>query len=206
MMYDLFEHEPGARRNLLPRDGNVDYFGRIFSSNSADQLIEKLLTGVEWRHDKANFFGKSITTKRKVAWYADQPYTYTYSGTTKTALAWTDLLLRINHRVAEVCNTSFNSCLLNLYHSGGEGMAWHADAEKDLKRNGVIALVSLGAERKFQFKNRETKDLITVWLEHGSLLVMKDTTQSYWLHRLPVMTNIMAARVSLTFRQIDIKL
>ena len=203
MIPDLFDYKPVTGRNLLPRDGHVEYFGRIFAARDADWLTVQLLKGVEWRHDKACFFGKSIVTKRKVAWYADQPYEYTYSGTTKTALAWTELLLQINRKVSDICQTSFNSCLLNLYHSGEEGMAWHSDAEKDLRRNGVIASVSFGAERKFQFKHRKTKNFVAVQLEHGSLLVMKGATQSHWLHCLPKAAHIKTFRMNLTFRQID---
>jgi len=202
-MSDFFGYSTATGRNLLPRNGHVEYYGRIFTSREADQLIGQLLTDIEWRNDEASFFGKSVVTKRKVAWYADKPYAYTYSGTKKTALAWTDVLLQINRKVADICQTSFNSCLLNLYHTGAEGMAWHSDAEKDLRRNGVIASVSFGAERRFQLKHKEKKDLVTVWLEHGSLLVMKDTTQSYWLHCIPKAALIKTPRVNLTFRQID---
>ena len=97
---------------------------------------------------------------------------------------------------------TYNSCLLNLYHSGEEGMAWHSDGEKDLKKNGAIASMSFGAERKFAFKHKETKEKIDIFLENGSLLVMKDTTQSHWLHRLPPTKMIKTPRVNLTFRTI----
>ncbi|TXJ05106.1 MAG: alpha-ketoglutarate-dependent dioxygenase AlkB, partial [Acinetobacter sp.] len=97
---------------------------------------------------------------------------------------------------------TFNSCLLNLYHSGEEGMAWHSDGETDLKKNGAIASLSLGAERKFAFKHKQTKEKVELYLEHGSLLVMKDTTQSYWLHRLPPTKKVHGARMNLTFRTI----
>lgn len=80
---------------------------------------------------------------------------------------------------------TFNSCLLNLYHNGDEGMAWHSDGEKDLKKNGAIGSLSFGAVRKFAFKHKQTKEHVGLTLEHGSLLVMKDETQSHWLHRLP---------------------
>ncbi|HAI79839.1 MAG TPA: alpha-ketoglutarate-dependent dioxygenase AlkB, partial [Chryseobacterium sp.] len=99
----------------------------------------------------------------------------------------------------------FNSCLLNLYHNGDEGMAYHSDAEKDLKKNGAIASLSLGAERKFSFKHKVTGEKVELVLEHGSLLVMRDETQSYWLHRLPPTKRVTAPRVNLTFRTIQEK-
>lgn len=202
-MDDLFGYKPTTGHNLLPRDGHVSYFGRVFTPAEADHLKASLLEAVEWRNDQAIIFGKTITTRRQVAWYADQPYAYRYSGTTKRALPWPEFLVSVNQKIAALCQDSFNSCLLNLYPSGEDGMAWHSDAEKELKRNGVIASVSLGAERKFQFQHKETKALVSVWLEHGSLLVMKGETQSYWLHRLPKMAQLASPRINLTFRQIN---
>ena len=98
----------------------------------------------------------------------------------------------------------FNSCLLNLYHNGGEGMAWHSDAEKDLKKNGAIGSMSFGAERKFGFKHKATKETVSVILEHGSLLVMKGTTQTNWQHQLPPTKIIIRPRINLTFRTIQL--
>lgn len=206
MTPDLFDTQPVPGRNLLPRDGDVEYFGQIFTSAEADQIFAHLCQDIEWHHDQAVIYGKTITTRRKVAWYAEQPYSYTYSGTTKTALGWTELLLKIKQQVEAVSQTSFNSCLLNLYHSGEEGMAWHSDAEQELKPQGEIASLSFGAVRNFQFKHKGTKDRIGIRLEHGSLLVMKGTTQTHWLHCLPKAARLKTPRINLTFRQINTRI
>ena len=92
--------------------------------------------------------------------------------------------------------------MLNLYHTGDEGMAWHSDAEKTLLDNGTIASVTLGAERKFSFKHKESKQRIDVLLENGSLLLMKGTTQKKWLHRLPPTKKVFSPRINLTFRTV----
>src|SRR6185437_9422544 len=141
-------------------------------------------------------------TKRKVAWYGDKRFQYTYSKITKLALPWTNKLLQIKSFTEERTGETFNSCLLNLYHSGEEGMAWHSDGENDLKKNGAIASLSFGAERKFSFKHKQTKETVSLILEHGSLLMMKDATQQNWLHRLPPTKSIMKPRINLTFRTI----
>ncbi|MFB3055888.1 MAG: alpha-ketoglutarate-dependent dioxygenase AlkB, partial [Ignavibacteriaceae bacterium] len=153
-----------------------------------------------WKNDEAVMFRKRIKTKRKVAWYADKPFKYTYSNNTKLALPWIEELLELKEIVEKKTGESFNSCLLNLYHNGTEGMAWHSDAEKELKKNGAIGSLSLGAERKFSFKHKKSKDVVSLVLHHGSLLVMKDTTQSHWLHRLPPTKVVNKLRVNLTFR------
>jgi alkylated DNA repair dioxygenase AlkB len=188
--------------NLLPQDGTVYYYGKIFSLEEADRWYTHLLEGITWQHDEAKIFGKTYITKRKVAWYAEQPFPYRYSGATKIALPWTPELVELNTKVEEVSGETFNSCLLNLYHSGEEGMAWHSDGEKELRKNGAIASISLGAERKFSFKHKQTKERNEIWLEHGSLLMMQGETQTHWLHRLPPTKRVNQPRINLTFRQI----
>jgi len=199
---DLFNQTIDRHRNWLPYDGTVNYYGRLLSGQQANGYLSRLLETIEWRNDEAVIFGKRIITKRKVAWYGDKPYEYTYSNTTKHARYWTADLLELKKLIETETGERFNSCLLNLYHNGDEGMAWHSDGEDDLRKNGAIGSLSFGAERKFAFKHKETKEKVEFVLEHGSLLVMKDTTQSHWLHRLPPTKKITTPRVNLTFRTI----
>lgn len=199
---DLFNTELSANR--LPFDGEVYYYGPIMSIAKAQDFYEKLLENVEWENDKAIIFGKLIITKRKVAWYGNKPFNYTYSKTTKSALPWNKELLELRKVVEQKTGETFNSCLLNLYHSGEEGMAWHSDGEKDLKKNGAIASLSFGAERKFAFKHKVTKQNVSIQLEKGSLLVMTGETQTNWLHRLPPTKKVKTPRINLTFRTIEV--
>ncbi len=196
----LFPENPAI--NLLPYDGSVHYFGSILSAIENDLYYKTLLKTIDWKHDEAIIFGKRIVTARKVAWYGDHPYDYTYSNTTKTALYWTDELLALKQLTETLTGVKFNSCLLNLYHNGSEGMAWHSDDEKSLGKNTTIASLSFGAVRKFAFKHKESKEKINLYLENGSLLVMKDSTQSHWMHRLPPTKTIHTPRINLTFRTI----
>ena len=199
---ELFENVPDATINLLPQDGTVNYYGKILSETESDFFYSKLLTNIEWRNDEAVIFGRKIITKRKVAWYGDFDFEYTYSNSTKKALPWTPELLKLKKIVEEKTGEQFNSCLLNFYHNGSEGLAYHSDGEKHLKKNGAIASVSLGAERKFSFKHKTTGQKVELLLNHGSLLVMKGETQTYWKHRLPPTTKIFEPRINLTFRTI----
>jgi alkylated DNA repair dioxygenase AlkB len=199
---DLFSHEINETRNYLPHDGTVLYYGKLLSHEQANYYLEQLLTTIAWKNDEAIIFGKHIVTKRKVAWYGNENYYYTYSNTTKQALLWTKELLQLKQLIEAKTGATFNSCLLNLYHNGDEGMAWHSDDEKSLGLNTVIASFSLGAERKFSFRHKQTKEVVSLILEHGSLLVMKDATQTHWLHSLPKSKRITTPRVNLTFRTI----
>ena len=198
----MFDRNLDPATNLLPHEGVVHYYNKILSCDKANHYFERLLEGVEWRNDEAVIFGKRIITKRKVAWYGDDNYQYTYSNSTKEALKWIKELLELKTLVQANTGETYNSCLCNLYHSGTEGMAWHSDAEKDLKKNGAIASVSLGAERKFGFKHKQTNEKVMMLLEHGSLMVMKGETQINWMHRLPPTKKVADPRINLTFRTI----
>jgi len=200
---DLFNTQPIT--NILPFDGEANYYGTILNHNQAQQVFQTLLNEVAWKNDEVMIYGKHIITKRKVAWYGDTEYSYTYSNTTKQAQIWTPELLKLKTLVEELSGNRFNSCLLNLYHNGSEGMSWHSDDEKDMEKNSAIASLTFGAERKFSFKHRSTKQTLSILLESGSLLVMKGTTQSHWLHSLPKTTKVLSPRINLTFRNIVIK-
>jgi alkylated DNA repair dioxygenase AlkB len=195
---ELFQ--PDKTINLLPYDGVVNYYGKVFNSSETTHYFEQLMESIAWKNDEAIIFGKKIITKRKVAWYGIENFSYTYSNTTRLALPWTKELLEIKQLIEKLTKATFNSCLLNLYHSGDEGMGWHSDDEKSLKNNSAIASISFGADRIFSFKHKNTKDTKSVTLEAGSLLVMKDETQLHWLHSIPKSKKITKPRINLTFR------
>ncbi len=139
---DLFAPDPSA--NLLPCDGITLYHGRIFTPTNADHYLTALTATLQWAHDEVVLYGRRITTARKVAWYGEAPFAYTYSGTTKTALPWTSELREIKALVEKTTGTTYNSCLANLYHTGEEGMGWHSDDEKVMCKNTSIASISSG--------------------------------------------------------------
>lgn len=195
---NLFSNDPSV--NLLPGDGTVYYYGRILSLGGARKHYEALLNRVPWKHDEAIIFGKHIVTARKTAWYGDSDYSYTYSGITRQARVWTPELLTLKSQVEKLTGSTFNSCLLNLYHNGNEGVAWHSDDEKSLGRNAAIASLTLGAERKFCFRHKRTRESVSLILEHGSLLVMQGATQTHWLHSLPKSKKVKSPRINLTVR------
>jgi alkylated DNA repair dioxygenase AlkB len=196
---DLFNNH---QTNLLPKDGVVQYFGKVISTENANQFMEALINNIEWKNDEVVIYGKRIVTKRKMAWYGDKAFEYKYSNIIRTALVWTEELLALKAIVERISNENYNSCLLNLYHDGNEGMGWHSDDEKDLKKDGAIASLSLGADRKFGFKHKQDKQSLYLTLEHGSLLLMKEQVQSHWLHSLPKTSKVLKPRINLTFRTI----
>lgn len=200
----LPEIQPDPSRNLLPFDGIVNDFGIIHAQAEADALFERLEREVAWCHDEAVRYGKRIVTARQVAWYGDAAFSYTYSGVTRTALVWNDLLTgiraQVEARLGDVCPVRFNSCLLNRYASGAEGMAWHSDDEREMGRNAVIASLSFGATRKFGFRHKRSGEKREMMLRHGQLIVMRGETQSHWQHAILKTARVHSPRISLTFR------
>lgn len=188
------------QQNLLPCQGTVNYYGAVFTKLQADEYYDYLLKNILWKNDEAIIFGKHIITARKVAWYSEKEINYTYSKISRKSHLFTPELMALKQIIENITGQTYNSCLLNLYHNGNEGMAWHSDDEKELIKNGAIASVTFGAERKFAFKHKTTKQTVTLNLEHGSILVMKDETQTHWLHRLPPTTKVTNPRINLTFR------
>jgi alkylated DNA repair dioxygenase AlkB len=43
-------------------------------------------------------------------------------------------IIRTQKIVEKETGETFNSCLLNLYHNGDEGVAWQSDKETNLKK------------------------------------------------------------------------
>lgn len=200
---DLFQNHLPAD-NLLPYDGIVNDLGVILQSHEADELLNELLHCIPWQHDEVVMYGKRITTTRRMAWYGDKDFSYTYSGIRRTARPWHPALLTvrqtIERRLADLSPTAFNCCLLNLYSDGLEGMSWHSDDEKELGNPTTIASLSLGAARKFAFKHKQTKEKREIMLHHGQLIVMRGETQQHWQHALMKSTKITEPRINLTFR------
>lgn len=196
---DLFQPDSNFS-NIIPFQGKADYYGCIIGHDQANSYFKALQTQIDWQHEEITLFGKSIRMQRRVAWYGDHAFPYTYSNTTKIAKDWTPLLLKLKILVEKTCNESFNSCLLNYYENGKQGMSWHCDQEKEIQQDTAIASLSLGATRDFLFKHKTQSTRICQSLEHGSLLVMRQEIQQHWLHSLPKRSKIHCARINLTFR------
>ena len=205
-MYASFNNTPldiaVSSQTIINRDGIAIYTDSLIPTEKSEFFLLQLSKNIQWKNDESVIFGKHYITRRKTAWYGDGPFNYTYSKIKRTALPWTNELLEIKHVVENNESTKFNSCLLNFYHDGDDGMGWHADNEKELKKNSVIASVSLGAERKFSFKHKKNKEKIDLILGNGSLLVMKEQIQTHWIHQLPKSKKIKEPRINLTFRTI----
>jgi alkylated DNA repair dioxygenase AlkB len=199
----LFDNLPFDEHiNLLPKDGKVNYFGVIFNESECVHLFNALRESLIWDADQVFMLGQKITTRRKIAWVGDQGCSYKYSGVQKHPQPWTRELLQIKSKVEDMTECHFNSCLLNLYHNGNEGMGWHCDDENELDDQAPIASLSLGGRRKFAFRHKQEKTSISLFLESGSLLMMHSPAQKFWLHSLLKTRMDGGPRINPTFRKI----
>jgi alkylated DNA repair dioxygenase AlkB len=165
-------------------------------------LFTALKESLVWKADQIFVFGKKVTTQRKMAWVGDEGCVYNYSGFEHFPQPWTQELLCVKNKIEDMAGCQFNSCLLNLYHNGNEGMGWHSDDEKELDDQTPIASLSLGGRRKFAFRHKKDKTTLSLFLQNGSLLLMHSPTQQYWLHSLLKTKTEVAPRINLTFRKI----
>lgn len=199
---DLFSQLGTTQSNLLPYDGELYNYGFALSKQQADNYFTQLLTQIDWQADTALIYNKLHRTERKIAWYGDKAFVYHYSGTNKVAQPWLAVVHELKKQVEQHLQQRFNSCLVNLYHNGQEGMGWHSDDEQTLGITTSIASLSLGSTRRFCFKHKTTKHKCELSLQHGQLVVMQGVTQRFWWHCIPKMADIHQPRINLTFRTI----
>ena len=207
---DLFDDTPEHLINHLPCDGEVNYHSDFLPNEEASLWFERLSADVSWQQEQVILFGKTRVLERKIALYSDKlangsTLSYGYSQVTKQALPWSPLMDALKAQVEACAGQRFNACLLNYYAHGEQSMGWHQDNEPDLVQDGLIASVSLGAQRRFSFKHKVLKNRIDLHLEHGSLLLMRGATQQHWLHQLPKAKQVTQPRINLTFRQLRLR-
>jgi alkylated DNA repair dioxygenase AlkB len=183
------------------QDAEIEYFPNFFDVEKCKELFSKLLTEVPWQQDNISVFGKTHLQPRLTALYGNEGKAYGYSNIIMQPHNWSPLIMFIKNEIEDVCQENFTTVLLNYYRDGKDSNGWHADNEKELGRNPVIASISFGAERVFQLKHNSIKELKqNILLENGSLLLMKGTTQNYWKHQIPKTVKEIGARINLTFR------
>ena len=191
--------------SLIKADNlSVKYIENFFDFDQSQLYLKHLINDIKWKREKIRMWGREIVTKKRIAWYADEGKSYTYSGSTFHPDQWNELLLEIKKHVEQYIKFQFNSVLLNEYPNGKVGMGWHSDDERELGIDPIIASLSFGANRDFIFKHKTDKSFenIKIHLKSGSLLLMLGSTQHHWKHSLPKRLKVREPRINLTFRKI----
>jgi len=190
----------GDVRQLLPYDGEVRYHPDVFTVTESRRHLETLLDHTPWESRNIVLFGREVPQPRLACWYGNRPYTY--SGLTLEPRDFTAQLTELGNVAASLAGRTFNTVLANLYRDGRDSMGWHSDDERELGSEPVIASLSFGAVRRFRLRHRESRELVEISLEPGSVLVMSGLTQHRWMHDLPKSAKVTEPRVNLTFRHI----
>ena len=186
----------------LPQ-AEVFYISNFLNAQQSSELFEELMHQTPWQHDFITLFGKTHPQPRLTAFYGTADLSYSYSNIKMNANSWTSALLNLKNEIEKVAACNFNSVLLNLYRDGKDSNGWHADNEKELGINPIIASVTLGSERFFHLKHiHNVEHKAKIKLENGSLLVMKGSTQHFYKHQIPKTAQEVGPRINLTFRTI----
>ncbi len=197
---DLFSSE---KQHFILPNAELIYVPDFFSTQEANNYFRVIKDQTNWQHDDITVFGKTHKQPRLTALFGETNQTYSYSNITMHPEAFTKDLLSIKSKVEKFSDEKFNTLLINLYRDGSDSNGWHADNEKELGKNPIIASVSFGEERPFHYKHRTIKtERHKLQLEHGSLLIMKGEMQHYWLHQIAKTKRQIQPRINLTFRRL----
>ena len=182
-------------------DAEIEYYPNFFEAHRSNDFFEKLQREIPWQQDDITVYGKTHPQPRLTALYGNEGKPYSYSNIVMQPNAWNPLLMFIKNEIEDLVAKNFTTVLLNFYRDGKDSNGWHADNERELGRNPVIASVSFGAERSFHLQHNTIKEQkLKITLEHGSLLLMKGTTQHFWKHQIPKTAKPIGPRINLTFR------
>jgi alkylated DNA repair dioxygenase AlkB len=193
-MFDLFDDIPKP---------DIDWLPDWLDAPTASDTLAALIDEVTWQQDIMNTPAGKIPFPRLTAWQGDPGAVYVYSGIRNVPKPWTPTVLALKTKAEAESKTAFNSVLINRYRTGMDSMGWHADKERELGPQPVIASVSLGTTRTFEFRHTKTRQTHTLQLNHGSLLIMRGRTQLDWAHRVPKEPEARGERINLTFRYVD---
>ena len=201
-MEQLSFFEPSGQSAGLPAD-LLEYHSGFFNAAESQIFLNTFINDTPWIQEDIQMYAKLVKTPRLTAWYGDMDKEYIYSGTKHFPIPWTNELLEIKEKIEPVAGVKFNSVLLNYYRDANDSVAWHSDDEPELGVNPIIASVSFGQVRRFDIRHKQDRDRkYSIYLENGSLLIMKGGLQHNWLHQIPKSTKPLKARVNLTFRMI----
>jgi alkylated DNA repair dioxygenase AlkB len=184
-------------------DAIFEYYPNFFTQEKADELYKLLLENTPWQQDIITVYGKNHLQPRLTALYGNEGKPYKYSNIIMHPNPWNATLIYMKELVEEKANHNFTTVLLNQYRNEKDSNGWHADNERELGRDPIIASISLGEERNFQLKHNTKKEVKqNLVLKHGSLILMKEGSQTHYKHQIPKVSKPKNTRINLTFRTI----
>lgn len=186
----------------LEDGGLLVLYERWLDPADASAAFEDVRREAPWKSESIRIAGKTIPVPRLTAWYGDPGVVYTYSGLRNEPTPWTPRLAALRDAASSAAGAALNSVLLNWYRDGRDSMGWHADNERSLGDDPVIASLSLGAPRRFLLRHAKKRGrAVSLVLPGGSLLIMGGSTQRHYRHAVPKEAEA-GERINLTFRYV----
>lgn len=195
----------GSLQHFVLPDTELLFWPGWLSPEQAERCYQQLSQQLNWQQPAIKIFGKAVKIPRQQVWMGDPHCSYKYSGVLFEPEPWHPLVKQLTESVNKLCQSRFNSVLLNWYADGGQHMGWHSDDESELGESPKIASLSLGQPRFFDLKHKHLGTQLKLELGHGSLLLMAGQCQAFWQHRVRKMASATRGRINLTFREIKQK-
>jgi alkylated DNA repair dioxygenase AlkB len=199
MQQSLFDPIQGI--NVLPFDGEALFYPGFLSEAESEFYLYQLQKEYVYKQLTIHLYDKDVLQPRLTALAGEQDGAPVYTEKSLEVQPWTSNLRKLKNKVEEVADIRFTHALLNLYRDGRDSVSWHRDKERNWGEEPVIASLSMGAARIFQFRNYEDKTIMrSVELTPGSLIIMKGGTQRYWEHQIAKTNKRIGVRLNITFR------
>ena len=189
-------------QKIILKDGSLTYFPSFLNSDELIYYQKYLTEEIQFEQGEITLFGKKHLIPRLESFHAKQSKTYSYSGKLIHAKPFTEELNELCERIENAVYSKFNCVLINYYRNGMDSNGWHADNEKELGENPVIASLSIGATRRFDLKHQFESEKFSILLHSGDLLMMDNQIQNFYKHQIAKSKKISEPRINLTFRWI----
>ena len=151
------------------------------------ELFDALRRRIEWHAERRAMYDAVIDVPRLTATIPDD-------GSCPPVLA------RAHHALERRYRRRFESIRLAWYRDGRDSVAMHGDRIGRRIAETVVAILSLGAPRRFLLKPAAGGRSIRFDLGGGDLLVMGGACQRTWRHGIPKVKSA-GARISIQFRE-----
>lgn len=181
-------------------DRFIQHIDRFFEPQQLFDIFEDVASW--FTRDIVTILGKDIPAPRTTIAFGSGSFSYV--GMVRDSEPWFPELLELKEKVEKEFNETFNYALVNRYCDGSEYIGWHSDKEGDLISGSSIVSLSLGAERDFQVreKNSTNGPITTFKLKSGDCIIMRPGTQDRFKHCVPKRARVKGVRYNITFRNV----
>jgi alkylated DNA repair dioxygenase AlkB len=174
----------GVRRIPLGAAAWVDHLPGWLEGHEV--LFERLRETTQWRHQRRRMYERVVDVPRLVAMLPDD-------GPGHPVLAEAASALSRHYGLA------LDRVSLAYYRDGRDSVAWHGDRLGRLVDDTVVAILSVGAPRRFLLRPAAGGASRAFDLGWGDLLAMGGNCQRAWQHAVPKAA-LAGPRISIQFR------